>query len=204
MFGFGGLVRLRHSSITKANAGLLFTEPIPLPDRDEVRVLVQDYAARLWSALVHPDPERFRLFKMPEGHWWRTNEQNWMGWHESANHPKFPDSVGPALQRVTGWADADLALYMPFPRIAYRVPWGVFLRQWRAFLWFNDEPLLLRPGSGIYICFGSPGDIGWGYRPVHEVEGQLEWVSDPETVATSDPARDDGSGTSERKRGPGR
>jgi len=171
-------MQLQVHAISEQSSPSLFVPegPIPEPDRSEIVRVVTEDNFQLWGELVHPDPERYAMRRLPAGHWAHEHEENWMGWHESANHRDRPDTVVPALQKVTGWADDDTLLFMFNRWTTYKTTWGLFLRYWRHFLWMNDEPLLIRPGTGIFLCFGSTGDIGWGRRPVHEVESHLEWV----------------------------
>ncbi|WP_407936162.1 DUF2947 family protein [Gemmata algarum] len=180
-------MRLRVHEISKATSPRLYVGgPIPDSDRTGIVEVVTEDSSRLWAELVHSDPNLHGVACMPEGHWSQLNEESWMDWYESANHSDRPDTVVPALHRVTGWSESDTVLFLFNKWTIYKTTWGVFLRNWRAFLRMNDEPLIIRPGNNVYICFGSSGGIAWGYRPVHQAESQLEWVSaEPPSSACS-------------------
>jgi hypothetical protein len=170
-------MQLRIHPISEKSSPRLYTEgEIPELDRSQIARVYTEDNFLLWGELIHPDPERYAMRRLPAGHWAHEHDENWMDWVPCANDRSLPDTVVPALQKVTGWAEDDTLLFMFNRWTTYKTTWGVFLKYWRHFLWMNDEPLLIRPETGIFVCFGSTGDIGWGRRPVSEAEAHLEWV----------------------------
>jgi hypothetical protein len=74
------------------------------------------------------------------------------------------DAVAEFLRSLIHWPEAAETYFLWKRERAVQVPWGVFLRTWRAFLFDDEGPLLVRPGSPEFVCFPPRGPVGVGHR----------------------------------------
>jgi len=64
------------------------------------------------------------------------------------------------------WPDDAPIIFFWSQHVAAVSPWGIFLRNWRAFLLIDEYPILVRPAHPEFIQFSSSGSMGIGSRRV--------------------------------------
>jgi hypothetical protein len=154
------------------------TQPVAPDDRALILPLEEPSARSLWAELVSSVPRERHPMLLPRDHW--TGDMVAWGpdWRQSWP-ASSPDSVAEFLTARVGWP-ADAETYFLWMRErAVRVPWGVFLRTWRAFLFSDEGPFLVRLQSPEFVVFPPRGLVGVGHRA--------------EPVASADGGRDAGS-----------
>lgn len=138
-------------------------QPLAPEDRTQIRPLEEESAQLLWTELVSTQPRERHPMLLPPGHW-IGNVLEWGPLWERSWPASAPDAVARFLRSRIDWAEETETYFVWMREQAVRVPWGVFLRTWRAFL-FNDEgPFLVRRDSPEFVVFSPRGPVGVGHR----------------------------------------
>ena len=138
--------------------------PVALADRDLIRPLTDDSAASLWQELVSANLRERHPMLLPQGHWLGNLTAVGPDWQEFRYRPELPDAVAEFLKAQLNWPDAADVFFVWMRERAVRVPWGVFLRAWRGFLFSSEGPFLVRLQSPEFAFFAPTGLMGVGRR----------------------------------------
>jgi hypothetical protein len=142
--------------------------PIDPADLAEIRPLDEPSAASLWQELVSADPRQRHPMLLPSGHWVGRLVATFPGWQDAWGQPAgHPDPVAGFLRSQIGWPNAAEVYFIWMRERAVRVPWGVFLRTWRNFLFSNEGPFLVRLQHPEFVFFAPTALMGVGHRPGH-------------------------------------
>ncbi len=140
-------------------------QPLAAANRVLIRPLTEESAAALWCELVSADPRERHTMLLPAGHWVGNRTAAGPNWQVYWNDPGRPDDVAEFLRSQIDWPDEAEVCFIEMRERAALVPWGVFLRTWRAFLFRDEDPFVVRPGRPEFVVFGPTGYCGVGRRP---------------------------------------
>ena len=139
--------------------------PIAPADLGEIRPLDAPSCASLWQEVVSADPRQRHPMLLPADHWVHRPVVPGPAWHNAWDRPAArPDPVAPFLRMQIDWHDAAEVYFVWMRESAVRVPWGVFLRTWRNFLFSDEGPFLVRLRHPEFVSFGPTGRMGVGRR----------------------------------------
>jgi hypothetical protein len=148
--------------------GRLELLPRTAPDQarlpGSIRPLEEGAATSLWQELVSANPAERHPMLLPRGHWIGNMTARGPNWQECWSNPKPPDAVGEFLRLQIDWPETAPAFFIWMRERAVQVPWGVFLRTWRNFLFDDEGPFLVRLQSSEFAFFGPTGTMGVGRR----------------------------------------
>lgn len=100
---------------------------------------------------------------LPQGHWLGNVVAVGPPWQESWP-PTSADRVADFLRARIDWAEDSIAYFIWMREQAVKVRWGTFLRCWRAFLFSDEGPFLIRLRSPEFVTFPPVGSVLVGKR----------------------------------------
>src|SRR5262245_41003799 len=139
------------------------SQPLAPEDRALIRPLEEGSARSLWRELVSADPHERHPMLLPHGHWAGNVVACGPDWQQSWP-ASSPDMVSEFLRARLDWSDDAEVELLWMREEAVQVPWGVFLRTWRAFLFSDEGPFLVRFQSPEFVVFLPCGPVGIGHR----------------------------------------
>ncbi|SBS34547.1 hypothetical protein MSP8887_02175 [Marinomonas spartinae] len=125
-------------------------------DLAEIRLLDEQGAASVWRDYIsdnqiHPDhfteqdwPNKAELQVMKVA--W---EKRWDSTEEA-----LPEEV---LTHVTTWGEETKVFFCCHNELVFEMPWGVFKRTWKAFLFLDNGPILVGRKKSQAVQFHSDG-----------------------------------------------
>ena len=116
--------------------------PVPTADLEQIKPLTQARSSQLWQEHISkqsPDSDHFE-----HGDWaadtkiW-SEPEDWQDAWDNDDDASLPDAILAALQ----WED-NTTIYFCYEKYnIVETKWGVFKRNWKNFLFFDDGPILL-------------------------------------------------------------
>ncbi|MBD8512155.1 DUF2947 domain-containing protein [Photobacterium sp. 2_MG-2023] len=136
--------------------------PVPAEDLVQIKPLSQARSATLWREHISsqsPDSDHFGKGD------WAGEDKNWT---ETVEWQAAWDDDEPALPEVLAdfldWED-NTPVYFCYEKYnLIETSWGVFKRNWKNFLFFDDGPLLIARKKTQAVWFHSNGTCKIGHR----------------------------------------
>ena len=138
-------------------------QPLAPEDRAMIHPLEEESARALWRELVSPEPRARHPMLLPGSHWISTIVVWGPDWQQSWP-ASAADDVTEFLRSRISWPDDAEAYFLWMRERVVQVPWSVFLRTWRAFLFSDEGPFLIRLQSSEFVVFPPRGPVGIGHR----------------------------------------
>ncbi|MBR9726740.1 DUF2947 domain-containing protein [Shewanella intestini] len=136
--------------------------PVTDQDKQAIKPLSDKSAMEVWNKWISNKSSRAELFT--KGDWaakesaWTVTEHWQAAW--DANENAMPDVVGEHID----WEE-DTCVYFCYEKYqVIETTWGVFVRNWKSFLFFDDGPILMAPGKKQTIMFEQTGQFKLGTR----------------------------------------
>ncbi|WP_369921853.1 DUF2947 family protein [Marinomonas polaris] len=134
-------------------------------DLQEIRLLSEQRAGQIWrdyisDEQIHPDhfSDREWLKKAstqaPDGklQW----EKAW-----DSEQASLPEGI---LAHFSAWGDDTTVFFCCHNELVFELPWGVFKRTWKAFLFLDNGPLLVGKKKKQAVQFHSNGWVNLLFR----------------------------------------
>ena len=138
--------------------------PVPTADLEQIKPLTQARSSQLWQEHISkqsPDSDHFE-----HGDWaadtkiW-SEPEDWQDAWDNDDDASLPDAILAALQ----WED-NTTIYFCYEKYnIVETKWGVFKRNWKNFLFFDDGPILLVRKQKQALWFQSNGTYQLASRP---------------------------------------
>ena len=138
--------------------------PVPTADLEQIKPLTQARSSQLWQEHISkqsPDSDHFE-----HGDWaadtkiW-SEPEDWQDAWDNDDDASLPDAILAALQ----WED-NTTIYFCYEKYnIVETKWGVFKRNWKNFLFFDDGPILLGRKQKQTLWFQSNGTYQLALRP---------------------------------------
>ena len=139
-------------------------DPVSAEDRSLIRPLKLEAAHSIWEELVSNVASEDHPMLVPQGHWLYTRQETRGDWREEWARRSSRDALVHFLRLQIDWPDEADVLFVWRREDAVSVPWGVFLRDWRCFLFDDEGPFLVRPGFPEFVFFSPTGFMATGRR----------------------------------------
>jgi hypothetical protein len=161
-----GMMQLRFRALDKHKDWMFFDESlsISMEDRTTILPLEESSSRLLWAELVSADPRERHPMLLPRDHWIGNIVSAGSPWHAIWNDADLPDIVADFLRSRITWPETTEVFFFWSRENAVRVPWGVFLRVWKTFLFDDEGPFLVCLEHPDFVCFGPTGGVGVGQR----------------------------------------
>ncbi len=156
---------MSYINLEEYNRKWIFThKSMPVSDADLslIKPMTQARSSQLWIENISsqsPDAERLSPQDWPvkKNNW--TSEVDWMKEWES-NEPALPSDIVHHID----WQD-DVTVYFCYEKYnVIETKWGVFKRNWKNFLFFDDGPILIGRRRKQALWFSSNGSVKIGER----------------------------------------
>ncbi|WP_318479195.1 DUF2947 domain-containing protein [Photobacterium leiognathi] len=137
--------------------------PVPAADLEQIKPLTQARSAQLWQEHISkqsPDADHFE-----QGDWafdakiWSTPEDWQDAWDD--DELALPEAILTAIK----WEDNTTVYFCYEKYNIIETKWGVFKRNWKNFLFFDDGPILLGRKQKQVLWFQSNGTYQLASRP---------------------------------------
>ncbi|MCG3864223.1 MULTISPECIES: DUF2947 domain-containing protein [unclassified Photobacterium] len=138
--------------------------PVPTTDLEQIKPLTQARSSQLWQEHISkqsPDSDHFE-----HGDWaadakiW-SEPEDWQDAWDNDDDTSLPEAILAALQ----WED-NTTIYFCYEKYnIVETKWGVFKRNWKNFLFFDDGPILLGRKQKQALWFQSNGTYQLASRP---------------------------------------
>ncbi|WP_305843379.1 DUF2947 domain-containing protein [Photobacterium leiognathi] len=137
--------------------------PVPAADLEQIKPLTQARSAQLWQEHISkqsPDADHFE-----QGDWafdakiWSTPED----WQDAWDDDEL--TLLEAILTAIKWEDNTTVYFCYEKYNIIETKWGVFKRNWKNFLFFDDGPILLCRKQKQALWFQSNGTYQLASRP---------------------------------------
>ncbi|OAN13738.1 hypothetical protein A3K86_14345 [Photobacterium jeanii] len=137
--------------------------PVEENDLAQIRPFTQARSSQLWGEHISrqsPDADHFE-----KGDWAAEKKM----WSEPVEWQQAWDEDEPALPQeildFIDWEDNTTVYFCYEKYNLIETKWGVFKRNWKNFLFFDDGPILMGKKKTQVIWFQSNGNCTLGHRP---------------------------------------
>lgn len=159
-------MQLKFRALDKSKDWMFFDDshPISMEDRATIQPLEESSSRRLWAELISANPRERHTMLLPGDHWIGNIVSAGPPWHAIWNDADLPDTVTDFLRSRIPWPETTEITFFWSRENAVQVPWGVFLRVWKMFLFDDEGPFLVSLEHPEFVCFGPTGGVGVGHR----------------------------------------
>lgn len=159
-------MQLKFRALDKDRDWTFFDEELPVTADDAAMIqpLEESSSRMLWAELISASPRERHPMLLSEDHWIRNIDSVGPPWHPIWNDADLPDTVADFLRSRITWPETTEVIFFWSRAHAVRVPWGVFLRVWKAFLFHDEGPFVVCLQRPEFVCFGPTGGVGVGQR----------------------------------------
>jgi len=143
--------------------GCFFQErdPIAAVDLARIQPLELGAARSVWEKYVSADRRQRHPMLLGTGHWLAWNGTRGPDWQASWSIPaRDHDDVVAFMTAHVPWPDETPTLFFWMRERVVLVPWAVFRRTWRNFLYDDEGSFLLSPEAADVVWFGPTGTMG--------------------------------------------
>lgn len=127
-----------------------------------IRPLTQPSAQVFWEMYVSRNPRERHPMLLSSNHWLRFgNSMRGPDWSDAwnARGGDVSDPVVAFLDQRLNWPQQAPVFFVWARERATLVPWEVFRRTWRSFLFSDEGPFLFNPNAGEVVWFHT-GSMG--------------------------------------------
>ncbi|WP_273857215.1 DUF2947 domain-containing protein [Photobacterium sp. GSS17] len=144
--------------------------PVEADDLAQIKPFTQARSAQLWREHVSsqsPDADHFEKGDWPADQKIWSQSFDWQSaW--DGDDIDLPDAISAELS----WEDNTTVFFCYEKYNVVETKWGVFKRNWKNFLFFDDGPLLLGRKKKQAVWFKSNGTFQIGHRPDRTSSGE--------------------------------
>lgn len=137
---------------------------LPVSDEDKTGILPLDEKSSMlvWKRWISNRSSHYEQFSKGD---WAAKEKNWV---ETDNWQSAWDSNEAELPELWAnhfnWSD-DTPIYFCYEKYqVIETCWGIFKRNWKCFLFFDDGPLLVSPTEKQAVIIYPDGQYKLGVR----------------------------------------
>ncbi|MDX1300963.1 DUF2947 domain-containing protein [Photobacterium sp.] len=136
--------------------------PVAADDLEQIKPFTQARSSQIWCEHISsqsPDADHFE-----KGDWAHVDKI----WSESIDWQNAWDSddidLPPELLEFINWEDNTTVFFCYEKYNVIETKWGVFKRNWKNFLFFDDGPILIGRKKKQALWFNSNGTFKCGHR----------------------------------------
>ncbi|UTV26682.1 DUF2947 domain-containing protein [Photobacterium atrarenae] len=136
--------------------------PVSADDLPQIKPLTQARSAQLWREHISsqsPDADHFGKGDWPHDESIWSEQQDWQAaW--DGDEPELPAAIAEFID----WEDNTTVFFCYEKYNVIETQWGVFKRNWKNFLFFDDGPLLIGRKKSQAVWFSSKGTFQCAHR----------------------------------------
>ncbi len=136
--------------------------PVDNEDKQGILPLTEKAAMMVWNKWISNKSSRAEQFA--KGDWPAKGD----AWEETDYWQSAWDSEDPALPTILGefidWSEDTQVFFCYEKYQIIETTWGIFKRNWKCFLFFDDGPLLIAPKKKQAAFFQQSGQYQVGHR----------------------------------------
>ncbi|NUP05743.1 MAG: DUF2947 family protein [Polyangiaceae bacterium] len=141
-------------------------------DAVTIRPLTEPAARAVWARLISGDASERHPMLLGPDRWLRPATCAAPNWVDVWNAPRTePDPITAFLTELLQWPPSMPILFFWMRERVVSVPWAVFLRTWRLFLFDDEAPFFLSLEAPQVVTFYPRGRLGLCARPGHRPPG---------------------------------
>ncbi|MEJ2763037.1 DUF2947 domain-containing protein [Photobacterium sp. MCCC 1A19761] len=137
--------------------------PVAAEDLSQIKPLTQARSAELWREHISkqsPDADHFGKGDWPSDSSLWSEALDWQAdW--DGDEPDLPAAIAEFID----WEDNTTVFFCYEKYNVIETKWGVFKRNWKNFLFFDDGPLLIGRKKTQAVWFSSKGTFQCAHRP---------------------------------------
>ncbi|PSV48369.1 DUF2947 domain-containing protein [Photobacterium indicum] len=156
---------MNYVELDKYSRKWIFTHasmPVAAADLEEIKPFTQARSSQIWSEHISkhsPDADHFEKGD------WASNEKIWSEDTDWQTEWDNDDATLPnEVLEFIDWEDNTTVFFCYEKYNVIETKWGVFKRNWKNFLFFDDGPMLIGRKKKQVLWFNSNGTFKSGLR----------------------------------------